>query len=295
MAGDQLLFLKLAEALGKPSKAYRAAEAGLGIPEKALEGYDKGSDLAEKYRKRQIGQQSLRDILGSNVPERFSKVADIPQEQVEGFGGLRHLADDDENSIDTMLKRDWIQARIDSLRNPKPPTPKPTDPLDEEYKRLRNDKLRQGPGSTQSINNAYELYSAARKGLESSLGKTVTGPILGRLPAVTANQQAADSSVAAMAPVLKQLFRVAGEGVFTDRDQELLLRMVTDRTVHPGARKEILANVDNIVRAKLGMGADGGMSSGGGPKVKVSNGSEVREIDPTDIPDAVRDGYRPIQ
>ena len=61
------------------------------------------------------------------------------------------------------------------------------------------------------------------------------------------------STGAAMAPVLKQLFRVSGEGVFTDRDQALLLDMVPKRTDLPAAREAKIANIDAIVRAKLGM------------------------------------------
>lgn len=279
MAG---LYELLAEAYSQPSRGYRTAIEGTG----ALENIDKGFETA---RKRKNQRQTLRDILGENVPQHLSKIADIPQEQVEGFGGLRHLVGDEDDIFGRELKNEYLQARIDALRAPK--SPKPTNPLDDELKQARIDALKKAPGSDKSVQNAYELYSQAKKGLESSLGKTTTGPIVGRLPAYTAEQQAADSSVAAMAPVLKQLFRVAGEGVFTDRDQELLLRMVTNRTVRPEARKEILANVDNIVRAKLGMGG----SSGGGVKVKVSNGTEVLEIDPTDIPDAVKDGYTPVQ
>lgn len=288
MASDAL-FAALAEALSRPSKAYRAADAALGIPKKALEGYVSGSDIAEKFRKRKIGQETLRDVLGANVPERFSKVADIPQERVAGFGGLRHLADDNNDPFMDALKKDYIQARIESLRNPKPP--KPVNPLDDELKQARIDALKKGSGSDKSVQNAYELYSQAKKGLERSLSKTTTGPIFGRLPAFTANQQAADSSVAAMAPVLKQLFRVAGEGVFTDRDQELLLRMVTNRTIRPEARGEILQNVDNIVRAKLGMGADS--PSFGGTQVKSFNTPEEAEASGYKGP-AVINGKRAI-
>ena len=56
-----------------------------------------------------------------------------------------------------------------------------------------------------------------------------------------------------MAPVLKQLFRSAGEGTFTDRDQELLLDMVPKRTDRAEAIAEKMANIDRIVSAKLGM------------------------------------------
>ncbi len=85
------------------------------------------------------------------------------------------------------------------------------------------------------------------------LARTMTGPIAGRIPAVTANQQIAEGGVAAMAPVLKQLFRVSGEGVFTDRDQALLLDMVPKRSDRPEAADAKMRNIDAIVRAKLGL------------------------------------------
>lgn len=103
-----------------------------------------------------------------------------------------------------------------------------------------------------SIDSAFALYETARDGLISGLSGSTTGPFAGRIPAVTAKQQIAEGGVAAMAPVLKQLFRVSGEGVFTDRDQELLLNMVPTRKDHPEARKTKIENIDRIVRAKLG-------------------------------------------
>ena len=54
-----------------------------------------------------------------------------------------------------------------------------------------------------------------------------------------------------MAPVLKQLFRGAGEGTFTDQDQKMLLALIPDRNTLPAARKSQLAAIDALVRAKL--------------------------------------------
>jgi hypothetical protein len=102
---------------------------------------------------------------------------------------------------------------------------------------------------------AWSMYTTARDGLMAGLGNTQTGPIAGRIPAFTTEQQTAEGGVAAMAPVLKQLFRVAGEGVFTDRDQALLLLMVPDRRDTPEAAANKIANIDAIVQAKLGMPA----------------------------------------
>lgn len=117
--------------------------------------------------------------------------------------------------------------------------PQPT----EEAKRVRD------------IDTALNLYEQAKQGLLSGLSGTATGPLIGKLPAITSSQQTAQGSVAAMAPVLKQLFRAAGEGVFTDKDQELLIQMIPTRETNPDARKAMLDNIDAIVRAKLGIGA----------------------------------------
>lgn len=99
----------------------------------------------------------------------------------------------------------------------------------------------------------YDTYQSAMDEVKASLGKTTTGPIAGRLPAYTAGQQTAEGAVSAMAPILKQLFRSAGEGTFTDKDQELLLKMVPTRTDRPEAREAKINNINQIVKSKLGL------------------------------------------
>jgi len=99
---------------------------------------------------------------------------------------------------------------------------------------------------------AFDQFETAMKGVESGLEGTTTNPVAGSLPALTANQQIAEGNIAAMAPILKQLFRVAGEGTFTDRDQALLMEMLPTRKDHPEARKAKIANIRAIVAAKLG-------------------------------------------
>lgn len=118
----------------------------------------------------------------------------------------------------------------------------------------------------QSKSNVLDQWMAARQGLEKGLANTETGPIAGRIPAFTTEQQIAEGAVSATAPILKQIFRSAGEGTFTDKDQELLLRMVPTRTDTPEARAAKIANIDNIIRAKVGqpMGGQTSAPSGGG-------------------------------
>jgi hypothetical protein len=101
---------------------------------------------------------------------------------------------------------------------------------------------------------AFDAYQQAMNNIRASFGKTNTGPVAGRMPAVTAGQQTAEGAVAAAAPVLKQLFRSAGEGVFTDKDQQLLIDMLPKRTDHPEVVESKLQMVDAVVAAKLNMG-----------------------------------------
>jgi len=110
---------------------------------------------------------------------------------------------------------------------------------------------------------AWNTYQAAMATLSSSMGGTSTGPFIGIIPAITANQQIADGAVAAMAPILKQIFRSAGEGTFTDKDQELLLDMVPTRKDRPEARTAKVANIDAILRAKLDQSSSGQSGNAG--------------------------------
>ncbi len=99
--------------------------------------------------------------------------------------------------------------------------------------------------------NALATYEAGIKSVSESLGNTLTGPFVGKAPAMTANQQIADGSLAAMAPVLKGLFREAGEGTFTKEDQQILMDMLPTRSDLPAARAAKLKNVDMLIKTKL--------------------------------------------
>lgn len=109
-------------------------------------------------------------------------------------------------------------------------------------------------GTQRDNQTAWNVYNTGMESLSNALGGTETGAFVGLLPAVTANQQIAEGAIAAMAPVLKQMFRAAGEGVFTDKDQEMLIRMVPTRSDLAEARVAKIAGIDAIVRAKLGIG-----------------------------------------
>jgi hypothetical protein len=99
----------------------------------------------------------------------------------------------------------------------------------------------------------YSTYVSAMDGVAESLTGTTTGYFSGLLPAVSTNQQIAEGAVKAMAPVLKQLFRGAGEGTFTDKDQEMLMGMLPTRRDNPEAVAAKIEMVDKIVKSKLGI------------------------------------------
>lgn len=107
-----------------------------------------------------------------------------------------------------------------------------------------------------SNSTAYTAYTAGIKSLADALGSTTTGPVAGMLPAFSDEARIADGAIAAMAPILKQMFRSAGEGTFTDSDQKLLMDMIPTRQDGPAVQRAKFSNIDSIVRAKLGVGAE---------------------------------------
>lgn len=116
-------------------------------------------------------------------------------------------------------------------------------------------KAAAGAAETERSNSAaYSAYESGMRGLAESLGKTTTGPVAGLLPAFSDEARIADGAIAAMAPILKQMFRSAGEGTFTDNDQKLLMDMIPTRQDGPAVQRAKFSNIDSIVRAKLGVG-----------------------------------------
>jgi hypothetical protein len=119
--------------------------------------------------------------------------------------------------------------------------------------RLGAERAGERPGKEAS----YRVFETAMQGLESALEGTSTGYFAGKLPAVTEGQQIAQGGIATMAPILKSLFRTAGEGTFTDKDQDLLMAMVPTRDDLPAARAAKIAGIRAVVQAKMGVTSGG--------------------------------------
>lgn len=97
--------------------------------------------------------------------------------------------------------------------------------------------------------NAYNTWgTAATQYLEAARNTTLGGNPL------TGSGRIAGATRANLAPVLKGIFRSAGEGTFTDKDQELLMDMAPTAFDSDSVAAQKLRNIDGIIRAKLGMG-----------------------------------------
>lgn len=91
MASDAL-FAALAEALSQPSRAYRTAQAALGVPQQALKGYVEGGDIADKINQRKLNKQTLEEALQFNVPERVQGYSSLTVPTIKNLGGLDAIA-----------------------------------------------------------------------------------------------------------------------------------------------------------------------------------------------------------
>ena len=134
------------------------------------------------------------------------------------------------------------------------------------------------------------MFDYALGNLEENLLGTTTGKLAGFLPAITSNQQLADQSIAMMAPILKQTFRAAGEGVFTDKDQELLMSMLPDRGSNPAVIKQAIQNLSMLINLKLETGGEisdlasrFGITTGGMKESSSAPSTANKDSDPLGI------------
>jgi hypothetical protein len=113
--------------------------------------------------------------------------------------------------------------------------------------KLEVDKI----GKNRSNKRALDVYTGAMSNLTKALDNTITGPFIGLTPGLTANAQIADGAIAMMLPLLKDVFRGAGEGTFTEGDQKILTDLIPTRSTLPEARIAQLNMIDTIIRSKL--------------------------------------------
>jgi hypothetical protein len=113
--------------------------------------------------------------------------------------------------------------------------------------KLEVDKI----GKNRSNKKALDVYTGAMSNLTKTLDNTITGPFIGLTPGLTANAQIADGAVAMMLPLLKDVFRGAGEGTFTQGDQDILTNLIPTRSTLKEARTAQIQAIDTMIRSKL--------------------------------------------
>jgi hypothetical protein len=113
--------------------------------------------------------------------------------------------------------------------------------------KLEVDKI----GKNRSNKRALDVYTGAMSNLTKALDNTITGPFIGLTPGLTANAQIADGAVAMLLPLMKDVFRGAGEGTFTEGDQKILTNLIPTRSTLKEARAAQIQAIDTIIRSKL--------------------------------------------
>jgi hypothetical protein len=113
--------------------------------------------------------------------------------------------------------------------------------------KLEVDKI----GKNRSNKKALDVYTGAMSNLTKTLDNTITGPFLGLTAGLTSNAQIADGAIAMMLPLMKDVFRGAGEGTFTEGDQKILTDLIPTRSTFAEARVAQIKMIDTIIRSKL--------------------------------------------
>ena len=106
-------------------------------------------------------------------------------------------------------------------------------------------------GEERSSIKTLAIYNNSMSNLTKALDNTITGPFIGLTPALTANAQIADGAIAMMLPLMKDVFRGAGEGTFTEGDQKILTDMIPTRNDSAEARRSKITFIDELIRSKL--------------------------------------------
>jgi hypothetical protein len=96
-----------------------------------------------------------------------------------------------------------------------------------------------------------ETVESSLEDLEGAFNNALTGPIVGLGPSITKPAQALDLAHATVSAILKQVFKVAGEGNFSDSDQKLLLGLIPDKRTDRSVAIAQKNLIREIVKSKI--------------------------------------------
>jgi hypothetical protein len=121
-----------------------------------------------------------------------------------------------------------------------------------------------------SNQKALNVYESAVSGLLEDFETASTGPIAGLIPAIGEDERVLEASINIMRPVIKGVVREAGEGTFSDQDQELIDQLIPSRNDTDEVARRKIKRLDAFIRSKLS-GSDSGSA--------VSESGVVVEVD----------------
>lgn len=108
---NERLFELLAEAYGQPSKTYQAFQEGFRGIKATAEELDKYGDRKEKARKRKLGQSTLSEILGGQVPAGYESFSNLPIETAETIAPLARFRSDIEGPVQVMTDEEALRSK----------------------------------------------------------------------------------------------------------------------------------------------------------------------------------------
>ena len=120
----------------------------------------------------------------------------------------------------------------------------------------------------------FSAYRTAMDNVLSAAGNTDTGPLIGRLPALSTNQQLLQGAIDILKAQLKAIIRIAGEGNWSDKDQQMVDNMALSRTDTAEAFQLKAAQLDAYLMARLGIGLNYG-----GQEEPVQTSGEQNQTD----------------
>jgi len=177
---------------------------------------------------------SLQQAFENSIAERETSVKEQNANTASGRLSFDRGQSNEENQLDS--RRLDLEERKQSLLESQP-----AKPSKQEQQAIE-------------IDRKYNAFDVAMTAVEEAFSKTNTGPISGRLRSAGRDNRKAKAAAALLQPALKDMFRSAGEGTFTDSDQKILLDLAPTIYDDDDVARFKMQKIREIVSAKLGVG-----------------------------------------
>lgn len=191
-------------------------------------------------------KELMEQLGGLSRDEAYGKLFESLQEDARDPGDRYQVAG--KNLFDTWEQK-WVELPESAREEKVDPVQQARDiaAAKDEVKRDSEEAAR-----LEEAERKYAALSSALDNLDLALEETSTGPILGSFPAFGSDARAAEGAIAAVNPMIVQMYRVPGDEM-TERETERLLSQVPNRNDPKEARKAKIANLRSNARLHLGL------------------------------------------